>query len=57
MLDRFKNLARLELGIHENIDPFMTLCFMSLPVIPEIKITDLGLFELAKFAFVPIELD
>ncbi|MFC2821851.1 MAG: adenine deaminase [Spirochaetales bacterium] len=49
--------AREELGISGGVDPFMTLCFMSLPVIPEIKITDMGLFDLAKYDFVPLELD
>ena len=33
-------------------DPFMTLAFMSLPVIPELKITDKGLFDTNKFEFV-----
>src|SRR5690606_37220844 len=32
--------------------PFMTLSFMALPVIPELKITDLGLFDTGKFALV-----
>ena len=49
--------ARKELGIDGGVDPFMTLCFMSLPVIPEIKITDMGLFDLARYGFVPLELD
>ena len=31
--------------------PFMTMAFMSLPVIPELKITDKGLFDVNKFAF------
>lgn len=31
--------------------PFMTLAFMALPVIPELKITDLGLFDGIKFQF------
>ncbi len=43
------------LGVNENIDPIMTLCFMSLPVIPELKITDMGLFDVTKFAFTSIE--
>lgn len=51
------NTARSELGINGGVDPFMTLCFMSLVVIPEIKVTDLGLFDLAKYSFVPIEED
>ena len=35
-------------------DPFMTLAFMSLPVIPELKITDKGLFDVNKLNFVDI---
>ena len=44
------------LNIHKSLDPFMTLCFMSLPVIPEYKITDMGLFDVTKFEFVNLEL-
>ena len=47
--------ARRELGITGGMDPFMTLCFMSLVVIPALKITDMGLFDLAKYGFVPVE--
>ena len=32
-------------------DPFMTMAFMSLPVIPELKITDKGLFDTSTFNF------
>ncbi|MBQ7764858.1 adenine deaminase [bacterium] len=35
-------------------DPFMTLAFMSLPVIPELKITDKGLFDTKIFNFTDI---
>ena len=35
-------------------DPFMTLGFMSLPVIPELKITDKGLFDTNSFDFIDI---
>jgi adenine deaminase len=35
-------------------DPFMTLAFMSLPVIPKLKITDRGLVDVDKFDFVPL---
>lgn len=31
--------------------PFMTLSFMALPVIPQLKITDLGLFDTSVFNF------
>ena len=35
-------------------DPFMTMAFLSLPVIPELKITDKGVFDTNKFYFVDI---
>lgn len=34
--------------------PFMTLSFMALTVIPEIKLSDLGLFDGVKFEFMPL---
>lgn len=46
--------AHRELGISGSVEPVMTLCFMSLPVIPEIKITDRGLFDVTKFDFIDI---
>ncbi len=50
-------LARERLHINDHADPFMTLCFMALPVIPELKITDNGLFDVRKFKPVTIELN
>ncbi len=35
-------------------DPFMTLSFLSLPVIPELKITDKGLVDVNQFKRVPL---
>lgn len=35
--------------------PFMVLSFLALPVIPELKITDLGLFDVDQFAFTTVE--
>jgi len=35
-------------------DPFMVLSFLSLPVIPELKITDKGLVDVNQFEFVPL---
>lgn len=55
-LAHIQETARGELGIHDDVDPFMTLCFMSLPVIPELKVTDMGLFRLRDYSFVPVEL-
>lgn len=51
------NLAIDELKVNSNIDPIMTLCFMSLPVIPELKITDKGLFDVNKFEFTKLEFE
>jgi len=45
------------LGISRDVEPIMTLCFMALPVIPEIKLTDMGLFDVTKFAFITTEAD
>jgi adenine deaminase len=35
-------------------DPFMVLSFLSLPVIPELKLTDLGLVDVNRFSVVPL---
>ena len=42
--------------IAPNIDfnPFLTLSFLSLPVIPDLKITDKGLFDVVNFKFIDI---
>ena len=53
-LDRMHETARKELGVAEGIDPFMTLCFMALPVIPELKLTDCGLFDVGTFSFTEV---
>ena len=44
-----------ELGISRDVEPIMTLTFMSLPVIPEVKLTDMGLFDVEAFRFLPLE--
>lgn len=54
-LESLQHKAVEELGVNKDVEPLMTLCFMSLPVIPELKITDMGLFETATFSFIPIE--
>ena len=35
-------------------DPFMTLSFVSLSVIPELKLTDKGLVDVNQFKIVPL---
>ena len=47
--------AYSELGVAGDVEPVMTLCFMSLAVIPEIKLTDMGLFDVGTFSFIPVE--
>ncbi|WP_334203875.1 adenine deaminase [Enterococcus durans] len=38
-----------KLGASQAFDPFLTLSFLTLSVIPELKITDKGLFSFSKF--------
>ena len=55
---KFKSMVDIaynQLKVSDKIDPFMTLSFLALPVIPEIKLTDLGLFDVLKFGFVDLE--
>jgi adenine deaminase len=45
------NQASLRLGSSVIKDPFMLLSFLSLPVIPSLKLTDRGLVDVDKFHF------
>ncbi len=56
-LKQIHETAYAELGIRRDLEPVMTLCFMSLAVIPELKLTDQGLFDVTQFAFIPLEAD
>ncbi len=49
--------ASRALGVHSHFDPFMTLSFLALPVIPELKITDKGLFDVQQFKHVDINVN
>lgn len=55
--ERLKELMDIayELGVNKEIDPFMTLAFIALPVIPSIRITDKGLFDVEAFKFINVE--
>ena len=55
-LDEMHKTAYEDLHVLKNIDPFMTLCFMALPVIPSLKLTDCGLFDVDAFAFTEMAL-
>lgn len=39
-------------GVPQGIDPFISLSFMALPVIPRLRITDMGMFDVERFAFI-----
>ena len=56
-LEEIHRAAYDELGISAGVEPVMTLCFMSLAVIPDIKITDMGLVDVLNFRFLPLEAD
>ncbi len=46
------------MGLNPAIDdPFITLAFLSLPVIPKLKLTDRGLFDVTAFKHISIEVD
>ena len=44
--------AAMALGVHPGIDPFMTLSFMSLPVIPTLRLTTRGVVDVATQQYV-----
>ncbi len=45
-----------DMGLDQDIDdPFISLAFLALPVIPTLKLTDRGLFDVNQFKIVPIE--
>ena len=52
--DALENCKRhaFALGANPGIDPFMTLSFMSLPVIPSLRLTTRGVFDVDHQAFV-----
>lgn len=47
--------ALKELGASTHFNPFLTLSFLALPVIPELKLTDMGLFHVSRFKHISIE--
>lgn len=47
-----------DMGVPRTLDdPFLSLAFMSLPVIPDLKITDTGYFDVVTFAPTSIEVE
>ncbi|TCJ03537.1 adenine deaminase [Cytobacillus praedii] len=51
------NQALIKIGCTLAFNPFITLSFLALPVIPELKITDLGLFDVKTFRHINVEYD
>jgi adenine deaminase len=49
------NLALKKIGANDHLNPFLTLSFLSLPVIPELKLTDQGLFQVSAFKHIGID--
>ena len=48
-------LAHDRLRVRKALDPFMPLSFLALPVIPDLKLTARGLFDVTKFEFVSVD--
>lgn len=44
-----------KMGVERGYEPFMTLAFLSLAVVPKLKLTDRGLFDVENFAFTTLE--
>lgn len=51
------NLALNKLGANNHFNPFLTLSFLALPVIPELKLTDKGLFQVSQFKHIELDAD
>jgi adenine deaminase len=46
--------ALKEVGASTAFNPFLTLSFLALPVIPNLKLTDIGLFDVKRFEHIQI---
>ena len=49
--------AVYRLGVSREIEPFMNMAFVSLPVIPALKMTTQGLVDVTRFERVPLYID
>ncbi len=56
VLEKIKNLNKLarSFGVSEEFDPYLTLGFLALPVIPDLKLTARGLFHFDEFKFIDL---
>jgi adenine deaminase len=55
--EKIKKLVKglASIGATNTFNPLVTLSFLCLPVIPELKLTDNGLFDFHEFSHIPIE--
>ncbi|MEG0492264.1 MAG: adenine deaminase [Clostridia bacterium] len=49
-MEKCKKIAA-DMGVHSGVDPFMTLSFMSLPVIPAMRILTHGVFDVTHWRY------
>lgn len=54
-LESMISIARSEFSVHKDVEPFMTLSFVPLPVIPYLKLTTLGLYDVLAGTFVTVD--
>lgn len=47
--------AREAFAIEDSVEPVMTLAFLALPVINDLRVTDIGLFDVRRFAFTSVD--
>lgn len=51
------NQALDKIGANHTFNPFLTLSFLALPVIPSLKLTDLGLFDVNTFSHISVSVE
>ena len=58
LVEQLRELNRAAASLGCSVpEPFMSLSFLALPVIPELKLTDMGLVDVKKFSLVPLFID
>ncbi|SDW74554.1 Adenine deaminase [Lachnospiraceae bacterium KHCPX20] len=56
-LKQLEDIAKLHLGINSKLEPVMSLAFMALPVVPDLKLTDMGLYSVTEGSFISVEVE
>jgi adenine deaminase len=57
VVGRLKDLDKAASALGCGFNPFMTLAFLSLAVIPDLKLTDLGLVDVNRFELTGLFVD